>query len=111
MVSAEQEAQQFQFLITAPMMLSFFLVFFAIRAPNDPLVVALSMFPFSAPIVMFARIVLGAASKSQIGISMAILLATIAFVIWLCGRIYRVGVLMYGKRPTLPEIIKWVRYA
>jgi ABC-2 type transport system permease protein len=111
MVSAEQEAQQFQFLITAPMMLSFFFVFFAIRAPNDPLVVALSMFPFSAPIVMFARIVLGAASKSQIGISIAVMVATIAFVIWLCGRIYRVGVLMYGKRPTLPEILKWIRYA
>lgn len=110
-VNSEQEAQQFQFVVMIPLMLSFFYVFFAVRAPNDPLVVALSMFPFSAPLVMYARIVLGAAPPWQIAVSLAGLVLTIAIVIWLCARIYRVGVLMYGKKPTLPEIIRWLRYA
>jgi ABC-2 type transport system permease protein len=111
MVNSEQEAQQFQFMIMIPLMLSFFYVFFAIRAPHDPLVIALSIFPFSSPLVMFARVVLGAASPAQIAISLATLFASIAFTIWLCARIYRVGVLMYGKKPTVAEILKWIRYA
>ena len=111
MVNSEQEAQQFQFIIMIPLMLSFFYVFFAIRAPQDPLVVALSLFPLSSPLVMFARVILGAAPVTQILASLLILVASIAIVIWLCARIYRVGVLMYGKKPNLPEIIKWIRYA
>jgi ABC-2 type transport system permease protein len=111
MVNSEQEAQQFQFVIMLPLILSFFYMFKAARAPNDPLVVALSLFPFSTPLVMYARIVLGAAPTWQIALSIALTATTVAGVIWLCARIYRVGVLMYGKKPNLPEIIKWIRYA
>jgi ABC-2 type transport system permease protein len=60
---------------------------------------------------MYARVVLGAAPAWQIALSIVLTALTVLAVIWLCGRIYRVGVLMYGKRPTLPEIIKWIRYA
>jgi ABC-2 type transport system permease protein len=111
MVNSEQEAQQFQFIIMMPLILSFFYMFKAARAPNDPFVVVLSLFPFSTPLVMYARVVLGAAPAWQIALSIVLTALTVLAVIWLCGRIYRVGVLVYGKRPTLPEIIKWIRYA
>lgn len=111
MVNSEQEAQQFQFIIMMPLILSFLYMFKAARAPNDPFVVGLSLFPFSTPLVMYARVVLGAAPAWQIALSIVLTTLTVIAVIWLCGRIYRVGVLMYGKRPTLPEIIKWIRYA
>jgi ABC-2 type transport system permease protein len=110
-VNSEQEAQQFQFLVIMPLMLSFFYMFKAMRAPNDPLTVALSMFPFSAPIVMYTRIILGSVPAWQIALSIALMVVAIVVVIWLCARIYRVGVLMYGKKPNLPEIIRWIRYA
>jgi len=71
----------------------------------------LSMFPFSAPLVMYTRVVLGAAPAWQVAVSLVLLAVMIAVVIWLCARIYRVGVLMYGKKPNLPEIIRWIRYA
>lgn len=110
-VNSEQEAQQFQFVVMLPLILSFFFMMKAARVPNDPLIVALSMFPLSAPLVMYTRVVLGAAPAWQIGLSIALLVLSVMFVIWLCARIYRVGVLMYGKKPTLPEIVKWIRYA
>ena len=110
-VNSEQEAQQFQFIVMMPLILSFFFMMKAARVPNDPLIVVLSMFPLSAPLVMYTRVVLGAAPAWQVGLSLALLVLSVAFVIWLCARIYRVGVLMYGKKPNLPEIIKWIRYA
>ena len=94
-----------------PLILSFFFMMKAARVPNDPLVVALSFFPLSSPLVMYTRVVLGAAPAWQIALSIVILVLSVAFVIWLCARIYRVGVLMYGKKPNLPEIIRWIRYA
>ena len=110
-VNSEQEAQQFQFIVMMPLILSFFFMMKAARVPNDPLVVALSFFPLSSPLVMYTRVVLGAAPIWQIALSIIILVLSVAFVIWLCARIYRVGVLMYGKKPNLPEIIRWIRYA
>jgi ABC-2 type transport system permease protein len=111
MVSSEQEAQQLQFIIMLPQILSFFLVFRAMQAPADPLIVATSFIPFCAPQVMYARIVVQKPPFEQIAISIGLLIVGIAGMMWLCSRIYRVGVLMYGKKPTLPEIIKWIKYA
>lgn len=110
-VNSEQEAQQFQFVVMMPLILSFFFMMKAARVPNDPLIVALSFFPLSSPLVMYTRVVLGAAPLWQVLLSIAILILSVAAVIWLCARIYRIGVLMYGKKPTLPEIIKWIKYA
>jgi len=70
-----------------------------------------SLFPFTAPLVMFSRIALKSAPGSRFALSIGLMLATIYGMIWLCGRIYRVGILMYGKKPTLPEIMKWIKYA
>jgi ABC-2 type transport system permease protein len=69
------------------------------------------LIPFFAPIIMLARIVVETPPFWQIALCILLMVSAILGMIWVVGRIYRVGVLMYGKRPTLPEIIKWIRYA
>jgi len=111
MVNSEQEAQQLQLPVMMPYIFSLMLMFRAIAAPTDPFVVAFSFVPFCAPLLMFARIVVQTPPLWQILLSIALLILGIWAVVWVAARIYRVGALMYGKRPTLPEIIKWVKYA
>ena len=111
MVNSEQEAQQMQFLVMMPMILSVIFIVNIFQHPSSPIAIFGSLFPFTAPLVMFARIALQSAPWEQIALSIAILLATIYGMVWLCGRIYRVGILMYGKKPNLPEIMKWIKYA
>ena len=110
-VSSEQEAQQIQMFVLMPLIVSFLVMFLAMRVPDDPRVIALSIFPFTAPLVMYTRIVVQTPPLWQIALSIGVTVATIFGVTFICGRIYRVGILMYGKRATLPEIIKWIRYA
>jgi ABC-2 type transport system permease protein len=86
-------------------------IFPTIQAPGSALAVTMSMIPFTAPIIMYVRFALGAAPIWQMGLSLAIMAASIYLILSLCSRIYRVGILMYGKRPTLPELVKWLRYA
>lgn len=109
--TTEQEGQQLQFLIVMPLVLSVFLLMPVIRTPDSAVVVWLSMVPFFAPIVMYARIVVQTPPIWQIALSLLLMVATIAGLVVLCARIYRIGVLIYGKRPTLPEIMKWLKYA
>jgi ABC-2 type transport system permease protein len=111
MVNSEQEAQQIQMFVMMPLIMSFMFLFFAMKAPNDPTVVIVSMIPFAAPIIMITRIVAQTPPFWQIATSLTIMIATTYLVLLVTSRIYRVGILMYGKRPTLPEIIKWIRYA
>jgi ABC-2 type transport system permease protein len=81
-----------------------------IMSPHAPLVVAMSLFPLTAPVVMFLRIVVGGVPAWQILISIALILATTAGVIVLSAKIFRVGLLMTGKRFKLGEVLRWVRY-
>jgi ABC-2 type transport system permease protein len=111
MVNSEQEAQQLQFIIILPLAISIMMMMAVIRQPNDPTMVALSFVPFFTPVMMFIRTMVSEVPAWQIGLSVVTMLLSIAAVVWVCSRIYRVGALMYGKKPTLPEIIKWVRYA
>ena len=85
------------------------LISFMVKNPDSTIVQVLSYIPFFSPIIMFARINLAAPSFIEIWTSVAILVVTIIVMIALVSKIYRVGILMYGKRPTMPEIIKWVR--
>lgn len=110
-VNSMQEAQQFNFIVMSPIILSIVLMMMVIREPNAPLSVGMSLFPFTAPILMYLRITVQHPPAWQIALSIALLIAAVFVMMWLCARIYRVGILMYGKRPTLPEILKWVRYA
>jgi ABC-2 type transport system permease protein len=115
MVNSEQEAQQLQFLIMMPMILSIVVIMQIFQHPNSSLAFWGSLFPFTAPLVMFTRIAMQQGPlwdiAWQIALSIGLMLATIYGMIWLCGRIYRVGILMYGKKPNLPEIMKWIKYA
>ncbi|MGH7598729.1 MAG: ABC transporter permease [bacterium] len=111
MVNSDQEAQQLVFPLVMLVIIPFLCTFYIIGSPNSQLSVILSLIPFFAPITMFARIAAQTPPAWQIALCLALLMATILGMIWVVGRIYRVGVLMYGKRPTLPEVIKWIKYA
>jgi ABC-2 type transport system permease protein len=111
MVNSEHEAQQWQFLVVMPIVIPIVMMTYVIRQPNAPLSMWMSLVPFFAPILMYIRVVVQTPPLWQIGVCLAVLLLTLWGVVALCSRIYRVGILMYGKKPTLPEIVKWVRYA
>jgi ABC-2 type transport system permease protein len=83
----------------------------AIEAPDGPLSVTMSMIPGISPLIMFLRIVVLTPPVWQIALSIALLALAILGVLWVSARVYRVGILMYGKRPTFPEILRWVRHA
>ncbi|MBA7494231.1 putative protein YhaP [subsurface metagenome] len=110
MVNSEKEAQQLIFPITMFLVVPILLMMFVMRAPNSSFSVVLSLIPFFAPILMLLRICILLPPFIQVGGSILILVLTILFMIWLTGKIYRVGILMYGKRPSFQEIIKWIRY-
>ncbi len=109
--NTEQEAQQF--VMIPGMMLAFTTMtwFFVFNQPNGTLATVLSLFPFTAPLMMFMRISVQTPPLWQIATSVALLVTTIFLVAWFAGRVYRVGILMYGKKPTLPEIFRWARQA
>jgi ABC-2 type transport system permease protein len=109
--TTEQEGQQLQFFIIIPLVLSVFMLAPVVRNPDAAMMVWMSMVPFFAPVVMYARIVVQTPPLWQIALSVFLLIATIAGLLVLCARIYRVGILIYGKRPNLPEIMKWLKYA
>jgi ABC-2 type transport system permease protein len=110
-VNTEQEAQQFQLIVMLPLILAITMMYAVIRQPNSGLAIALSLFPFTAPVLMYLRMVVSQPPAWQLALSLGLMLATVYGVVVLCARIYRVGILMYGKRPTLPEILRWLRYA
>lgn len=111
MVNSEQEAQQMMLPISMFIIAPILLIMYVIGNPSSQASVILSLVPFFAPILMLARIVVETPPVWQILLCLALLAGTIVGLIWLVGRIYRVGVLMYGKRPTLPELMKWIRYS
>jgi ABC-2 type transport system permease protein len=110
-ITSEQEGQQMQFIIILPLIISVFMMGPVMRAPDAPVAVWTSMVPFFSPVLMYLRIAVQPPPAWQIGLSLFLLVATIGGILILCARIYRIGILMYGKRPTLPEIVKWLKYA
>jgi ABC-2 type transport system permease protein len=111
MCTTDEEAQQLQFPVTLPLVLCMVFATTIMRDPNTPLAFWLSMFPLTSPIIMFVRVSVNMPPIWQIVASIIISLISLYGLVWLTSRIYRVGILMYGKRPTLPEILKWIRYA
>jgi len=110
MVNTEKEAQQLLFPVTMFLIIPMLLMMFVIRAPNSTLSVVLSMIPFFAPILMLLRICVLTPPFIQVAGSILILVLTILLMIWLTAKIYRVGILMYGKPPRFKEIFKWIQY-
>jgi ABC-2 type transport system permease protein len=110
-VSTEDDGQQMQWPISMTFAVSLMISALATENPNSMMVTVLSLIPFFGPSLMFLRIALGAAPAWQIVVSISLLVGAIVAVTWLAARIYRVGMLMYGKRPTLPELIRWLKYS
>lgn len=111
MVNSEQELQQFNLVIAMPLAVCMFVLVPVISNPNSNFSRIMSLIPTCTPLLMYLRISISNPPWYDIAASIVILLATIYGVLWLTARIYRVGILMYGKRPTLPEIIKWLKYS
>jgi ABC-2 type transport system permease protein len=109
MCSTEEEAQQAQFPVIFLLVVPIMFLMPVIENPNSAMAVGASLVPFFSPILMYARAATGAVPLWQILTALALLLAGVLAVAWLAGRIYRVGILMQGKRPTLPELWRWVR--
>ncbi len=110
-VSTEQELQQYSPLAAVPIWVSFGMIAFIVSNPNSIWSVAISMFPPCAPITMFLRMASQFPPYWQIALSIALMLVAIVVVLWVASKIYRVGILMYGKRATFPEMLRWMRYS
>ena len=111
MSSNEQEARQAQQPVVMLLVASFISMFAMLNDPGSTLSVTLSMIPFSAPIAMPVRWAAGNLPLSEVALSLGILTLAILGVTWVASRIYRVGILMTGKRPNLKELVRWVRAA
>jgi ABC-2 type transport system permease protein len=107
----EQELQMYMPLAAAPTWLSFAMILLIMNDSNSVWSVLASMFPPTAPIVMFLRMASQTPPMWQIALSITIMVVSIWGVLWFSSRLYRVGILMYGKRATLPEILRWARYS
>lgn len=111
MVSTEQDAQQLQMPVTLLLVVGFFLFEQVMRNPNSSGSIALSIIPFWSPMLMMMRIGLETPPAWQIALSLGVLALSVAGMVYVTARIYRVGVLMYGKRPSLVELARWFRYS
>jgi ABC-2 type transport system permease protein len=111
MSSNEQEARQAQQPVTYLLMISYLSIFALTNDPNSSFSVCLSLIPFTSPIAMPVRWTAGSLPLSEVAASLAILALAIVGVTWMAARIYRVGILMTGKRPSLKELVRWVRAA
>ncbi len=105
------EAQQWNFVVILPLIAAAAMILPVATSSDSPISVAASMFPFCAPILMFERVAVHDPPLWQLALSLILLVATICGVLFVSGRIYRTGVLMYGKRPTIRELSRWLRHA
>ena len=108
-VDNDADTQQFMLPITLPIIFSFVFAQFVLRDPDGNLAFWTSMIPFTSPIIMMVRIPFGVPAW-QIALSMVLLVAGFMGTIWMASRIYRVGILMYGKKVTYRELAKWIFY-
>ncbi len=109
-VSSQEDGQQAQMPITLLVAAPMTMLTIIMTKPDSTLAIVLSLIPFFSPMLMFMRITVQPPPMWQIALSIVLMLVTIIGAVWLAAKIYRVGVLMYGKRPSLPELIKWLKY-
>ena len=108
-VDAEADTQQFILPITIPLILSFILIQPIMDSPDGALAFWMSIIPFTSPVIMMVRLPFGVPGWELL-LSMGVLVSTFVATTWLAGRIYRTGILMYGKKPSYKELWKWLRY-
>ncbi len=107
-VENEADTQQLQIPVTIPLMLAFFIAIYAFRAPDSPIVWWGSMIPFTSPIVMLARIPFGVPFW-ELALSVLLLVGTVVLSCWISAKIYKVGILMYGKKSTFKDLWNWFK--
>ena len=109
-VDNETDTQQFMLPIMGPLILGVYVGFATvINDPHGPIPVLFSHIPLTSPIVMLMRVPFGV-SWYELALSMSLLVVTFVFMVWLAAKIYRVGILMYGKKPTYKDLYKWLKY-
>ncbi|QTE22740.1 ABC transporter permease [Polaribacter cellanae] len=109
-VDNETDTQQFMLPIMLPLMLGVYVGFATVvNDPHGPVSIIFSYIPLTSPIVMLMRVPFGV-SWTELVISMSLLVATFVFMVWLAAKIYRVGILMYGKKATYKDLYKWLKY-
>jgi len=109
-VDNETDTQQFMLPVLVPLILGVYVGFASVMSdPHGPIATIFSMIPFTSPIVMLMRIPFGV-PWWEIVISLVLLLAMFLIIVWFAAKIYRVGILMYGKKPTYRELFKWMKY-
>ena len=104
-----QDASQLTTFATMPIILGFVCSMVVVNDPNGQLAMWLSMIPFTSPMVMMMRVPFEIPDW-QIWVSIVILYASFGVMAWIAGKIYRVGIFMYGKKPTIKDLIRWARY-
>ena len=107
-VENEADTNQLQMPVTVPLLLAFFIALYAFNAPDSPLVFWGSMIPFTSPIVMLARIPFGVPAWELI-LSVVLLLATFVACAWVSAKIYKIGILMFGKKTTFKDLWNWLK--
>jgi len=108
-VDSETDTQQFMMPVLMPLVIAIYVGFSVIENPHGPIALAFSLFPLTSPIVMLMRIPFGV-PMWQIITSMLLLIGTFILIVWFAAKIYRVGILMYGKKPSYKELYKWLKY-
>jgi ABC-2 type transport system permease protein len=109
-VDNETETQQFMLPVTIPIILGLFVAMGTMQNPESSISFWFSMIPLTSPIVMMARIPFGV-PYWQIGLSMLLMIVTFIAFVWMAAKVYRTGILMYGKKTSWKEIWKWLRYS
>jgi len=109
LTNTDQEAQQLAMPITLMLVVPIVMVAFMVKNPDSSSIQIMSYIPFFSPMIMFARINISTPSAIEIWSSIIILILSIILSIWVSSKVFRVGILMYGKRPTLPEIVRWFK--
>ncbi len=111
MSSTEQDAQQMQILVTMPMLVPLMSLMMFMQNPNSAIAIGMSLFPPFTPLLMMARIILLTPPLWQILLGIGLMLLTIVLGVTFSARVFRVGILMHGKRPSLRELVHWYRMA
>ncbi len=111
MTSSEQELQQMNMFLMLPLIACSGVVFNVAADPDGLLAKVFSFIPFCTPLIMYVRIAIHQPPWYEIALSILGLVATILAILWFAARVYRVGILMYGKKPNLPELLRWLKYS
>ena len=107
-VENEADTQQLQLPVTIPLLLAFFIAFYAFKSPDSQVVFWGSIIPFTSPIVMLARIPFGV-PVWELALSIALLLLTFVLIAYLSAKIYKIGILMFGKKTSFKDLYKWLK--